>query len=464
VFCLIFGLFVAARLWRLTAYSVRADEIFSIQAARRGWLDLVRYVIRDIVHPPLFYMLLKVWIGIGGESEGWLRLFPVLTAVATICPFVLLCREFKLKASEVNLAFMLIAVNGYLIYFAQELRMYSLLLLLTLSSLWLFAKFLNASTTIAAHVLALFGANLLLVYTHYYGWLVVVGESFLLLLWARNKLSAFLFSVAALIVCFSPWAYRVTSVTVAVVGLEGNIGSFSRPTLRDLGAYYATLNGPLARGWYGVLGQTLFVYPVLLWGWHSLKTPSENDGRSVITFCSLLLFSVLPVGVSFLISQVAPQSIWGNRFFINAAVPYLILVAMAIHRLHPKWLRSAILLFVIAWASAAGINALNNTDKRAWEPLVYQMIRAETSQAKGITVYAFGSSDEIIRFYLEKVNEKRFQTKRIFTFDKVEGDHFWVASRSTEELPQQILRDQGYRVEEGFSDGFGGLLSPVWRQ
>jgi len=145
-------------------------------------------------------------------------------------------------------------------------------------------------------------------------------------------------------------------------------------------------------------------------------------------------------------------------------VPYLILVAMAIYRLHPKWLRSATLLFVIAWASAAGIKALNNTDKRAWEPLVYQMIRAETSQAKNIIVYAFGSSDEIIRFYLEKVNEKRFQTKRIFTLDKVEGDHFWVASRSREEFPQQILRDRGYRVGEGFSDGFGGFLSPVWRR
>ena len=107
---------------------------------------------------------------------------------------------------------------------------------------------------------------------------------------------------------------------------------------------------------------------------------------------------------------------------------------------------------------------MNNTDKRAWEPLVYQMIRAETSQAKNIIVYAFGSSDEIIRFYLEKVNEKRFQTKRIFTLDKVEGDHFWVASRSREEFPQQILRDRGYRVGEGFSDGFGGFLSPVWRR
>ena len=73
------------------------------------------------------------------------------------------------------------------------------------------------------------------------------------------------------------------------------------------------------------------------------------------------------------------------------------------------------------------------------------MIRAETSHAKGITVYAFGSSDEIIGFYLEKVNEKRFQTKRIFTLAKVEGDHFWVASRSREESPQQILSVRGYK-------------------
>jgi surfactin synthase thioesterase subunit len=70
------------------------------------------------------------------------------------------------------------------------------------------------------------------------------------------------------------------------------------------------------------------------------------------------------------------------------------------------------------------------------------MIHAETSQAAGIMIYAFGSSDEVITFYLEKVNEKRFQTKRIFTVDTVEGDHFWVTSRSRGESPQ-ILRDKG---------------------
>jgi uncharacterized membrane protein len=462
VFCLIFGLFVAARLWRLTAYSVRADEIFSIQAARHGWLDLVRYVIRDIVHPPLFYILLKIWRRIGGESEGWLRLFPVLTQVATVCPFVLVCRELKLKASEINLAFMLIAVNGYLIYFAQELRMYSLLLFLTVTSLWLFARFFNASTAIASQLMALFIVNLLLIYTQYYGWLVVAGESFILLLWARTKFIWFLLSVAALIICFSPWAYKVTRAAIGLGGLESNIGSFSRPTLRDLGELYAIFNGPLGVGWQTILGQTLFAYPVLLWAWHIYKRQTDNG--SSITFWWLLLFSALPVACSFLISQVAPQSIWGTRFFVNAAVPYMILVAMAIFRLHPNWFRIATLLLVIAWASLSALQELNDTDKRAWEPLVYRMIRAETSQSKGIMVYAFGSSDETIMFYLQKANEGRFQTKRIFAFGKFADDHFWVASRSKEESPQQFLRDKGYRVGEGYADGFGALLSPVWRR
>ena len=462
MFCLILGLFVAARLWRLTAYSVRPDEIFSIQAARLNWLDLLRYVIRDIVHPPLFYMLLKIWRSIGGESEGWLRLFPVLTAVAAICPFVLLGRELKLKVSEINLAFMLIAVNGYLIYFAQEIRMYSLLLFLTVTSLWLFARFFNAPATVASHLMALFVVNLLLVYTQYYGWLVIAGEFFILLVRARNKLRWFGLSIAALIICFAPWAYKVTRAAIGLGGLESNIGSFSRPTPEDLGELYAIFNGPLGGRIFLALGQVLFAYPVLLWAWHIYKR--QTGIRSSTTFWWLLFFSVLPVACSFLISQVAPQSIWGTRFFVNAAVPYLILVAMAILRLHSKWFRTATLLFVIGWASLSGLQEVKHTDKRDWEPLVYRMIRAETSQANGIMVYAFGSSDETIMFYLQKAKEGRFQTKRIWSLTNVEGKHFWVGSRSRNERPQQILKDKGYEVGEGFADGFGALLSPVWRR
>ena len=127
-------------------YSLWHDEVFSVRAARLSWSGLVGHLVNGDVHPPLFYLLLKGWILIGGESLLWLRLLPVLTAMASLVPFYFLCRELKLEALEINLSLALIAVNSYLITWSQNLRMYSLLLFFTLCSLCLFLKFLNSAS------------------------------------------------------------------------------------------------------------------------------------------------------------------------------------------------------------------------------------------------------------------------------------------------------------------------------
>src|SRR6185312_14995709 len=115
-----------------------------VHAAHHGWAELLRFAAADIIHPPLFYMLLKIWIALGGESLLWLRLLPALFSIAAILPFLLLCRELNLKQAERDLALLLLAVNGYLIKYAQELRMYSLLMFLSVGSLWIFVKFFKA--------------------------------------------------------------------------------------------------------------------------------------------------------------------------------------------------------------------------------------------------------------------------------------------------------------------------------
>ena len=61
-------LYVAARLWRLTASCLWFDEIFSVHAARHTWGALWRFAAADLIHPPLFYALLKLWTAAGGES------------------------------------------------------------------------------------------------------------------------------------------------------------------------------------------------------------------------------------------------------------------------------------------------------------------------------------------------------------------------------------------------------------
>ena len=200
--------FIATRFWRLDAFDFWADEITTLQAVRGDWHALWAFMRMDVVHPPLFYLLLKVWIGVGADSSLWARFFPCLTAIATIAPFYLLGRELNLRLGETGVALALAAVNGYLIHYAQELRMYSLLLLLTVCSLWRFARFFNAAsgTTLAALMLV----NLLLVYTHYFGWLVVGVEFIVLMFHGDRRLYWFCLGMAALLVCFSPWIYIVS--------------------------------------------------------------------------------------------------------------------------------------------------------------------------------------------------------------------------------------------------------------
>ena len=78
VWALLVALFLGVRLWRLDASCLWFDEVFSVHAARHGWGELLEFVALDLIHPPLFYLLLKVWMAVvgGGEPVWWQRLFP----------------------------------------------------------------------------------------------------------------------------------------------------------------------------------------------------------------------------------------------------------------------------------------------------------------------------------------------------------------------------------------------------
>src|SRR5687768_1422948 len=90
-FLLVIGAYVALRFWRLTDSCLWFDEIFSVHAAGHAWDSILNFVALDLIHPPLFYVLLKLWIGMVGEGLLWLRLFPVVFSVIAIVPFIGLC-------------------------------------------------------------------------------------------------------------------------------------------------------------------------------------------------------------------------------------------------------------------------------------------------------------------------------------------------------------------------------------
>ncbi|MFM9903037.1 MAG: hypothetical protein ACKVQJ_00530 [Pyrinomonadaceae bacterium] len=170
IFGTLVAAYVALRFWHLTDSCLWFDEIFSVHAAEHPWNELLSFVALDLVHPPLFYILLKLWIGLGGESVFWLRTFAVLFSVASIFPLIAFQSELKLNIPIQAISLYFLLVNGSLLKYSQEVRMYSLLMCLALFSMWLFARYFFKGKSFVPLIIV----NILLIYTHYFGWCVVL--------------------------------------------------------------------------------------------------------------------------------------------------------------------------------------------------------------------------------------------------------------------------------------------------
>ena len=59
------------------------DEAASWSIVGETWPEFWRVVINDI-HPPLYYLLLKGWVGLFGASEAGLRSLSVVAGIATV--------------------------------------------------------------------------------------------------------------------------------------------------------------------------------------------------------------------------------------------------------------------------------------------------------------------------------------------------------------------------------------------
>lgn len=121
------------RVIRLDFQPLWWDEGYSVFFATRDFATLLARTAVDI-HPPLYYILLQLWIAIEGKSDVAVRLFSVGIGTATI-PLIYLFGS-KLFGARVGLiSALLLSVSPIQVYYSQEVRMYGLVTLLALISI-----------------------------------------------------------------------------------------------------------------------------------------------------------------------------------------------------------------------------------------------------------------------------------------------------------------------------------------
>ena len=178
---------ILSKSFHLTSQSICLDEPFTIYHAQFDLANLIHYL-EKYNNPPLFEIILHFWIKLFGIGPESVRVLPMLFSAITVFFIYKLVIEFFDKRSAI-LASVIYTLSTLNIWFAHDCRVYSLFVLLTVISFYLFFKLLKETSEFKTRYIIFFSfTNLLLIYGHYFGF-IVLGIEFLIvcLFFLRSK-------------------------------------------------------------------------------------------------------------------------------------------------------------------------------------------------------------------------------------------------------------------------------------
>lgn len=183
--------------------SLWADEGWTIAAsAETNPLEVINQWVRVDVHPPLYFILLSLWRQMSGDSIFAMRYFAVLiTTVGVALMYRLGKSAFSSQVGFI--AAIIFALHDLVHVLTQEVRHYSLQLTLTVFAMWVYWRFWRKPTRTRGIVFAI-GSTALL-WTHYWGGLVLLSLGIHALITRRQFLRQFMIAYLAIGILFAPW-------------------------------------------------------------------------------------------------------------------------------------------------------------------------------------------------------------------------------------------------------------------
>jgi mannosyltransferase len=318
------------RLYSLSGKEMWYDEAFAVLYAEKDPGSIVYGTVTPVegaaadIHPLLYYFFLHAWMGIG-QSPFIVRFPSVVFGLVSICLVFRIARElFDAKAGL--LAAILAAISPFHIWYSQEARMYSLLCVLSLLSVYLFVKASKSGEW--RHWLGFGLAAGAALYAHNLAFLIVVALDLAVLLRRRwDVLRQLIVAHLVSLLLFLPWLLLVPGQFAKV----NQAYWIPRPGLtelvRTLIVFTFNLPGP---NW--TLPLTLF-FSLLLLALTLYRllsaAPPSGAGRSWGSDLCLSL-SFVPLLTMFAISQI--KAIYVERALLASALLYYILLARAMLR------------------------------------------------------------------------------------------------------------------------------------
>lgn len=206
---------LALRLYNLTSISLWHDEAFSALLIKYPWAEMLHRISLD-VHPPVYYIFLRLWHYALGDSLLSLRGFSVLFGVGTILATYWLVKTAFNNRSAALVAALLVAVSPFQISYVTEARMYTMGaffgVLGALALVRAMALQQAALTKFRLYYLLFAVCMIIIMYTHYYLFFTAAAIGFYGLVfhlrsykWQVKRYGWLLLSFVVIGLAYLPW-------------------------------------------------------------------------------------------------------------------------------------------------------------------------------------------------------------------------------------------------------------------
>ncbi|MFT5777457.1 MAG: mannosyltransferase [Crocinitomicaceae bacterium] len=300
----------------IDATPIGGDEPFTIYYAQHDYGSLFQ-MFESENNPPLYTLIMKYWIHFFGIETFSVRLLPLLfSSFAAVVIYKIGC-SFHSNFSGI-LAALIFTFSSYHVYFAHESRPYALFALLTAISMLLFLQVVIQKRKRRIYLLAL--VNILLIYTHFFGFFVLFAQflAFLLITPIRKEL----------------WKPLIISWIITFVGylpylplLMSRFGHASGGTWLDspnLSSLYTNLwkfsNQPVNT----VLFLALLATGLVIW-------IIQRKGKAKPQYFVLVIWFLVPYLLMFALSFKMPMFL--DRYLVFISIAFYLLIAISVDKI-----------------------------------------------------------------------------------------------------------------------------------